>query len=119
MPPHVMALPIVLLAPTAAYAVSRRKVMRSTEWRNGVRFWLPTAIIAIILGSLYAANTWDYPTYLLIVLACLGLPYITPGGRKDMPSAGSRFLSWFLQAVVIIALSLLAFLPFQLTFKSL
>ncbi len=119
MHPHVMALPLVLLALSAAYAVSRRKILRSTDWRNGISFWLPMIIISVVIGALYTANTWDYPTYLIILLACLGLPYITPAGRKDSPSAGSRFLSWLLNSVVIVVFSLLAFLPFQLTFKSL
>src|SRR5204862_4803794 len=70
MHPHVMALPLVLLALSAAYAVSRRKILRSTDWRNGTRFWLPMILISIIIGSLYTANTWDYPTYLIILLAC-------------------------------------------------
>jgi YYY domain-containing protein len=117
MHPHVLALPLVLLAVTAAYALSRRKVVRATSWRDGlprgVEQWTGIVIVGIIVGSLYTTNTWDYPTYLLVVLAGLGLPYLAfRGGWR-------RFIPWVVQSVLVVVLSLVSFLLFHLTFKSL
>ncbi|HEX8220309.1 MAG TPA: DUF2298 domain-containing protein, partial [Chloroflexia bacterium] len=119
--PHVMGLPFVLLAVMSAYALGRRKVARSNRWRDGVPRslggWLGLLLSTIIAGSLYAINTWDYPTYLLVMLGGLSLPFIAAGRRED--GGGWRWARPFVvQAVLLVAISLLAYLPFHLTFKS-
>jgi hypothetical protein len=112
--PHVMGLPFVLLAVMSAYALGRRKVARSNRWLGG---WLGLLLSTIIAGSLYAINTWDYPTYLLVMLGGLSLPFIAAGRRED--GGGWRWARPFVvQAVLLVAISLLAYLPFHLTFKS-
>ncbi|HYP20875.1 MAG TPA: DUF2298 domain-containing protein, partial [Chloroflexia bacterium] len=121
MHPHVMGLPFVLLAVMVAYALGRRRVARSNRWRDGLPHslggWLGLLLSSIIVGALYAINTWDYPTYLLVMLGGLALPYIAAGHREE--GGGRRWARPFVvQAFLLIALSLLAYLPFHLTFKS-
>ena len=123
MHPHVLALPLVLLAVSLGLAFARRRVVRASAWRDGIPPgslpWLSLIIGAIIVGSLYTTNTWDYPTYLLVVLACLVLPYLAAQRRSENPRGWAWLRPWLVQAVLLVVLSLLVFLPFQLTFKSL
>ncbi|MEA2574768.1 MAG: hypothetical protein QOH93_2066 [Chloroflexia bacterium] len=121
MHPHAMGLPFVLLAVLAAYALGRRKVARSNRWRDGLPRglggWLGFLLSALIVGALYTINTWDYPTYLLVMLGGLALPYIAAGHKGE--GGGWRWARPFIvHAVLLIVVSLLVYLPFHLTFKS-
>lgn len=121
MHPHVMGLPFVLLAVMVAYALGRRKIARSNRWRDGLPAsqggWLTLLLSAVIVGALYSINTWDYPTYLLVMLGGLALPYISAGHREE--GGGWRWARPFVvHAALLIVISLVAYLPFHLTFKS-
>jgi YYY domain-containing protein len=123
MHPHLMALPITLLAVGCALALSRRRVRRGRNWLDGLprgwSAWLSLFVIALVIGSLYAANTWDYPTYLLISLMGIGLPLLAHQ-RASEHSTGWRWVRPFVvQSGLLIALGLIAFALFHLTFKSL
>lgn len=121
--PHVMALPLVLLALSCALAFSRRKVLRGSDWLDGLPggldAWLAITVVSIVIGSLYTTNTWDYPTYLIVALAGLSLPYLLFQRNSQQPRGWRWLRPLVVQAALIIALSLLAFILFQLTFKSL
>jgi YYY domain-containing protein len=123
MHPHVMALPLVLLAIAAALALSRRKVLRGSRWRDGVppgfHSWLTLILVGLIVGSLYTTNTWDFPTYLVIVLAGLGLPYLAVQRHAEQSRGWAWLRPWIVQSALIILLAIVTFLPFHLTFKSL
>ena len=121
--PLVMALPLWTLALSAALAVARRRVVRGSRWRDGLPHgpdaWLGLTLLAITIGALYTTNTWDYPTFLLLALAALTLPYLS-FQRAGAPTGGWRWLRpWLVQAALLVVLSLVVFLPFHLTFKSL
>lgn len=121
MHPHVMGLPFVLLAAMTAYALARRRIARTNRWRDGVPDssvgWLALFVSALIAGSLYTINTWDYPTYLLVMLAGLALPYIAAGHRAG--DGGWRWLRpYVVYSALLVAISLLAYIPFHLTFRS-
>ncbi|HEX8598113.1 MAG TPA: DUF2298 domain-containing protein [Chloroflexia bacterium] len=121
MHPHLMGLPFVLLAALTAYALGRRKVARSNRWRDGLPHglagWLGLLLSGMIVGALYTINTWDYPTYLMVMLGGLALPYIAAAHRPD--SGGWRWARPFVvYAALLIVISLLAYLPFHLTFTS-
>lgn len=74
MHPHVMALPFGLLAlALALQTVARRHAPHFAHGRQG---WLELALIGIVLGSLYAINSWDFPTYLLLFWGALLLLYL-------------------------------------------
>ena len=121
MHPHVMALPFVLLVLGLAFALAKRRVIRAGTWRDGVppglHAWIGIGLTGLLLGSLYTINTWDFPTYLLVVLGCLAVPYLAAAKRQGL---GWRWLQPFIVQVLIIgAFALVTFLPFHLTFKSL
>ena len=85
----------------------------------GLRYagWLWTAIastgLALGLGSLWVINSWDYPPYLLLVLALLGL------GSYGRRATRRKKLAWFgLLSVGVIGLSVLLFLPFYQTYET-
>jgi YYY domain-containing protein len=141
----VMALPLMLLA--LALALSLLKLGGSaavgrTRWLQDVGLtWRTTegrvrlVVTAIVIGMMYGLNTWDYPTYMLIVLACLAWPALAarfdprPINEAELEErstwvrltawTGSRIGWWLSQAIALVVLSLLAYLPFQLTCKSL
>jgi YYY domain-containing protein len=79
MHPHVMALPFGLLAlALALQTVARRDAPRFARGRRG---WLELAITGIVLGSLYAINSWDFPTYLLLFWGALLLLHVRLASR--------------------------------------
>ena len=123
MHPHVMALPLVLLAATFALAVARRRILRGTNWLDGLprgwQAWLGLVVMGIALGSLYTANTWDYPTYVLISLIGLGVPLLARQRASESPFGWRWMRPWVVQSVLLVALSLVTFALFHLTFKSL
>jgi YYY domain-containing protein len=115
MHPHVMSLPFCLLA--LALAINTA-VRADTFVGRGRRGWLELALACVAIGSLYAINSWDYPTYLLLVLGALLLRHVRQRGVGLMlDRAGWR--DYAAQALTLTAGSLVLFLPFFLTFKSL
>ena len=74
MHPHLMALPFGLLAlALALQTVARPHAPRFAQGRRG---WLELALVGIVLGSLYAINSWDFPTYLLLFWGALLLLHL-------------------------------------------
>lgn len=109
--PHVMALPVALLAIAcgASILLSADGLRLTREGDSLGRLIL----LAVCLGSLYTINSWDFPTYLLVVSACLvAASYIT-----DLTPAWWKGPA---QTVPVLACcSVVAFLPFYLRFKNL
>lgn len=64
--PHLMALPYTLVALTLALAVANR-LDRTTGPPDIARM----AISGALVGALYAMNSWDFPTYLAILVAAV------------------------------------------------
>ncbi|HEY3229303.1 MAG TPA: DUF2298 domain-containing protein, partial [Roseiflexaceae bacterium] len=79
MHPHVMALPFGLLALALALQTVARRA--APPFAMGRRGWLELALTGIVLGSLYAINSWDFPTYLLMFLGALLLLHIRLASR--------------------------------------
>lgn len=101
MHPHVLALPFVLLALALAL-----NLFRSQE-RLG---WPDVGLLGLSVGALGFLNSWDLPTYGLIVVAAYAL------GRYIQ---GQATLSAILEfAGKLLILSLLLYLPFYLGFRS-
>ncbi|GAB4445239.1 MAG: DUF2298 domain-containing protein [Chloroflexi bacterium OHK40] len=109
MHPHVMALPFGLLAAGLAFATLARSEPPPLAGRRG-----PAELVlgGLILGSLYAINSWDLPTYVLLYSTALGLLVFRSGVARPWLETGKRL------AVVLVA-SYLLYLPFHLTFRSL
>ncbi|MDW8054064.1 MAG: DUF2298 domain-containing protein [Anaerolineae bacterium] len=70
---HMMAMPLVYLAVTLALA-----------YAAGLGTWFSLLLGAINVGALWATNSWDYPTFLLLSLAGLLL------GKMQDPQAGKH-----------------------------
>ncbi len=76
-------------------------------------------ILSIMIGCLVGAHTWDYPVYLAIAIIILaynqwrGLP--EEGTRQDKITEFIKFLA---PAGVLIVLSFILYLPFNLNFIS-
>jgi YYY domain-containing protein len=111
--PHVLALPFNLLVLALALSALIRPLPGTAG--VGVRRWLPLAVSALVLGSLYAINSWDTPTYMLLYVGALILGY-----RRQLPGEKtSRVLGRALPAVsIVIAAAVLSIAPFLLTFQS-
>ncbi len=121
--PHVLALPLVLLVLGIALSYARRRARpepgRGNALPRDALDWLALAVAAIAVGALYTTNTWDYPTYALLVSAGIGLPYLAAQRRSANRDGWGWLWPWLGRSVLLAALSLLAFAPFHLTFKSL
>ncbi|HEV2122765.1 MAG TPA: DUF2298 domain-containing protein, partial [Chloroflexota bacterium] len=134
--PHVLALPFVILAVGLAYRwlmqppllfrhaiagealeVSGDAPSDEAPWRNGARRLAPVAELlpgAMILGSLYFLNSWDFPAYFALAQACAIAGAWWLGLREEVG------ISWARTIGVVALVGLLAivlFLPFHLNFK--
>jgi YYY domain-containing protein len=114
--PHVMALPLTLLALAIALEVICRdwRDREAIKWSTGnVAFFL---LAGITLGGLYFANTWDFPTYFVVVALALFLSLWHARDRKWSWSLALRLAQVL---VPLLVLSLVLYAPFHLTFTSL
>jgi YYY domain-containing protein len=110
MHPHLMALPFGLLAAALSLGVlARGAPPRLAEDRAG---WGELALSGIVLGSLYAINSWDLPTYFLLYAAVVGFLVLRSDARQPWWAIARLLL-------LVAAASYLTFLPFHLTFHSL
>ncbi len=113
MHPHVLSLPWTLLAMALALNLLARRTAPDFIQGRGGR--LELLLTGIVLGSLYAINSWDLPTYLLLYLLALGLLYAWLA-----PQPGRIF--WphlIMQAGAVAVASYILWLPFYLSFTSL
>jgi len=116
MHPHVMALPLTLLAIALAVNVVLAAERGRPALGPGRWSWLFLVLNAVVLGGLYMANSWDFPTYLLLY----GGAWIwrwrkessTPWSRRDT-AAVARDLG------LVLLLCIGLYLPFFITFRSL
>ena len=89
--PHLLGLPIVLLAVALALALILDPLNR----------WL-VPLTGLALGSIYAVNSWDMPTAALVCLAALALSRSAASPVRRVLSAG---LSLLIAAVVSLPFS--------------
>ena len=83
--------------------------------RNQGIAWTAAASIAlaIALGALWVVNSWDYPSYLLLVMTLTALAvYFRPGSAK------AKVLLAVLLGSGVAALSLAAFWPFHQAYEA-
>ena len=110
---HLIALPITLLV--IAWAISI--ALSSEQHLDPFRFLWQLSFGALAVGTLQAANSWDYPTYL--ILACIALAYtLIRRIRKTRQELNPYQLTGPLVTIAyFIGLSMLFFLPFTATFQ--
>ncbi len=109
--PHVLSLPWSLLAIAVALNLLLRPTAPDFRSRTGVLHLLLTGIV---LGGLYAINSWDLPTYVLLYLGALALLYL-----RLAPTPRQFFWAHFIQqAGATILISYVLYFPFHLTFAA-
>ena len=120
MHPHVMTLPTALLAVGLAlnsWLVPAGSPAMQLRRPEGILLFGTTALV---IGSLYFLNTWDYPTYLiLIVLATFWRARRLGSLENRAGRFGSALWRWAGRSLGLVVASLVLFLPFLLTFVSL
>jgi YYY domain-containing protein len=106
---HMMSLPFTLLVLALGLNVVHSPKERARSWWRDPVEILTLSLLALVTGALWIINTWDFPTYILLVGAALLLRAYSQRGRLDLDTlltAGLQF------AVVVIAGRLL-FQPFH------
>ena len=100
---HMIAIPFTLLAVGLAFNLLLG--IRS----GAVRRLLPAAVVlAVSVGALWAINSWDYPTFLLVAVGAIAVGAYLRQGRFS-----ERVALLIGGAAVVGLLSVLAFLPFH------
>jgi YYY domain-containing protein len=113
--PHVLSLPFVLLAVGLALQALVQGWEDEAVLQSWKRYTPAFLLSALVLGSLLALNTWDYPIYAFLVTACL---LVGAGLRSGWRGLKSEFVRWLLGIALWLVLSLVFYLPFFLTFQS-
>ena len=115
MHPHVMALPLTLAAMALALNIVLSPERGRPALGPGKSSWFLLALSAVLLGGLYMANSWDFPTcFLLYAAAWVWRWRKGAAGRSTRQDWGALARDLGLLA----GLCLLLYLPFFLTFRS-
>ena len=116
---HMMALPYTLLALGLALNLIRSS-FRATDDANGLPWWRDTVeiltltLMALTTGALWPMNTWDFPTYSVLIIAALCCREYARRRRVDI--AGLWAVAW--RTALIVVAGRLFFLPFHQNYAS-
>ena len=83
--------------------------------KNGGWLWTVVSVLALALGlgSLWVVNSWDFPSYAILTVGLLAVAvYFAEGTLAE------RFVLLIVLAAGVLAVSLVAFLPFHLTYET-
>ncbi len=113
---HVLALAFTIVGVALAFnLLLEANGQGLAAFGRGWRMPLTLGVTALLLGSLYAMNGWDYPTYLALALVCLGLQqWLAHHSRLNWDFA----LDAFTACTALAALSFFLFTPFYMNFVS-
>lgn len=113
---HVLALAFTILGIALAFNLFLEpKGQGLHAFGRGWRMPSTLVVTALVLGSLYAMNGWDYPTYLALALVCLILQqWMAHQSRLSLDLA----LDVFTACAALGALSFILFAPFYQNFVS-
>ena len=108
---HLIALPFALLTVALAVGWMRRWIGESERpaWQVSLVGLTRVAFMGLCVGALWATNTWDYPTYMLVMLAALAIGLYAAASRLEQALVSA--FGW--RALVLIGVSLGAFWPFH------
>jgi len=104
---HALALPYTLVVVGLAAAAARASP-RAPRGAGGVALLL---LLALALGALWPLNTWDVPTYALVVLLALAVRRGAVRSPRAVLATGARWLA-------AVGLAWAAFAPFHLAYAS-
>ena len=116
---HLIDLPIVVLIVAACGSLLRGASIFGAHWRSVI----PTlAVVALALGAAWCTNTWDLPTYGLLVALVLALRLLPSGSDGFWRTL--RSLKWADVRNLVIAAALTfagayaLYLPFHANFQN-
>jgi YYY domain-containing protein len=106
--PHVTGLPFTIVVLTLALNLLLvGRLNRSVRlWRSPANL-ATVAVTGAVAGSLYAFNSWDFPTFLVVVLGAGWLASGNLPGRERV---------W--TAAIVVGAAIVPWLPFYLTFDA-
>jgi YYY domain-containing protein len=114
--PHVMSIPLVLLAIALAAAIHRGR--RPLSWRAHRRNPFALAVLVVVFGGLAFMNAWDVLTFtgvLSLAVFFRNWRHVPEGGRPRLLTAGGATLGYI---GPVAALGIVAYLPWYLEFSS-
>ena len=113
---HVLTLAFTILAIGMAFNVFLEPEGKGfAAFGRGWRLPLTLGTTALVLGSLFTMNGWDFPTYVGLTLVCLILQqWLAYEGHVCF----ELLLDIFTSGASLVALSFLLYLPFYLNFIS-
>jgi len=114
---HLIALPFALLVLALAIGWMRQWIDNTSGplYRVTPGGLGRAALMGLCTGVLWVTNTWDYPTYMLIVLAALAIGVYTSASLLDQAPRTQAVLAAFgWRALVLVGVSYVGFLPFHL-----
>ena len=116
--PHMIALPLALAALGLMVALVRRTTNDEgrKRWRALVIRPSSLVLLALVIGALRATNGWDYPTYLAMSVATLGLVALARHRRGATRRSALAF--WVVSSLGLLTLSNVLFLPFTQHFAA-
>jgi YYY domain-containing protein len=97
-----MSIPFQIMFITLVFALFMRRRRGDDLGRSGTLLWI--AVLAICMGFFLIMNTWDYPVYLVFMIAVFVLLRISRGIKRMLIEVGA-----------IVGLSLILYLPFLLS----
>ena len=96
---HMMALPFTLLVLALALNVVRTPRDDLEPWWKDPVELLTLFLLALTTGALWTINTWDFPTYTLLVGAALTLRAYAMRGRLDLTALWTAALQFILVVI--------------------
>ena len=101
---HIFAMPFALVTVGLSLAVA----LALHDRRKLVSVALPFAALALTLGALFAAHSWDYPTYLFIAIAAIAIALLarSTGVRKSIAYTA-------VAAILLVVVSFALFAPYH------
>lgn len=112
---HVLALAFTIIAIGVAFNLLLSPGKGFRVFGHGWGLGLTLACSALLIGGLFVMNGWDYPTYMALALVCLCLQQWL---MHDARFSRILLVNCALPGVSLIALSLILFSPFYLSFIS-
>ncbi|MDQ3875330.1 MAG: DUF2298 domain-containing protein [Actinomycetota bacterium] len=112
---HAMATPFALTALAFALQLALRGPRLPTTARTAVAAAGELLLAALVLGSLYAVNTLDFPTAAVLVLGGLLLWVWRSGGRRRL--SGRAVLISLAFAALLVGTALALFAPFLVDYS--
>ena len=107
---HAMALPFAMLVLALAVAVVRDAGPDGGVLTPSLR----VALLALTVGSLWAINSWDLPTFVVVAVGALVLAH----RRSKTPWSPPGLLRLGITVGAFLSLAYLFFLPFHLHYRS-